>query len=83
MAETLRFSDIFEAAEPVGSPPACPAGFGGGINTPNAAIASKGDGTGAEVFIECLRVREGMEAAAAFLETRRYAGLRNATTELE
>jgi hypothetical protein len=32
---------------------------------------------------ECLTVREGMEKAAAFLETSRYAGLVGATTEWE
>jgi secreted PhoX family phosphatase len=30
---------------------------------------------------ECLKVREGMHKAAAFLETRRYAGILGATTE--
>lgn len=32
---------------------------------------------------ECLRVKDGMEKAAAFLETSRYAGIMNATTEWE
>lgn len=30
---------------------------------------------------ECIRVKEGMELAAAFLETRRYAAIKGATTE--
>ena len=30
---------------------------------------------------ECLRVKPGMEKAAAFLESRRYAAIKNATTE--
>ena len=32
---------------------------------------------------ECLKVRSGMEKAAAFLETSRYAGIVGATTEFE
>lgn len=32
---------------------------------------------------ECLKVRDGMEKAAAFLETSRYAGIEGATTEWE
>ena len=31
----------------------------------------------------CSQVKPGMEAAAAFLETRRYAGMLGATTEFE
>jgi secreted PhoX family phosphatase len=34
-----------------------------------------------EAGFECLRVKKGMEKAAAFLETRRYAAMMGATTE--
>jgi secreted PhoX family phosphatase len=34
-----------------------------------------------EAGFECLRVKKGMQKAAAFLETRRYAAMRGATTE--
>ena len=44
----------------------CPAGFTS-INTNSGH--------------ECLRVKPGMEKAAAFLETRRYAAIKGATTE--
>jgi secreted PhoX family phosphatase len=59
------FSDIFERVEP-NADGSCPAGF-----------TSIHPGTGHE----CLKVKEGMETAAAFLESRRYAALKGATTE--
>jgi len=60
------FADIFEAAAP-GEDGSCAEGFTS-INT------SAGH--------ECLKVKEGMEVAASRLETRRYAAIKGATTEL-
>lgn len=60
------FSDIFETADPLCGA-VCPAGF-------TAVNTSAGE--------ECLKLNDGMETAAAFLETRRYAALKGATTEL-
>ncbi|MCB9791324.1 MAG: DUF839 domain-containing protein [Alphaproteobacteria bacterium] len=62
---SLRFADLFEAAEPVDG--ACPEAFTS-INT------SWGH--------ECLQLRPGMEVLASRLETRRYAAMQGATTEL-
>ncbi|MBN2906187.1 MAG: DUF839 domain-containing protein [Rhodobacteraceae bacterium] len=60
------FSDIFDTATPA-EDGTCPAGFSS-INTTNGH--------------ECLAVKKGMEVAASRLETRRYAALMGATTEL-
>ncbi|WP_292662130.1 alkaline phosphatase PhoX [Nitratifractor sp.] len=59
------FNDIFETAKPQENGN-CPAGF-----------ASVNTRTGHE----CLKVKPGMDKAAAFLESRRYAALKGATTE--
>lgn len=64
--DELTFQDMFEAAEPSSSG-TCPTGFTS-INTTWGQ--------------ECLQVKPGMELAASRLETRRYAALKGATTEL-
>lgn len=63
----LQFSDIFDAAAP-NDDDTCPAGFSS-INTEDSGH-------------ECLRVKSGMEKIASRLETRRYAAMLGATTEL-
>ena len=60
------FSDIFESAK-ISANGSCPGGFGA-VNTNYGA--------------ECLKVKPGMDEAASRLETRRYASLKGATTEL-
>ncbi len=60
------FSDIFETAD-MGDDGSCPEGF-----TASAANEVK----------ECLKVKDGMELAASRLETRRYAAIKGATTEI-
>jgi len=60
------FSDIFDVAEPLCAD-MCPTGFTS-INTRTGH--------------ECLKVREGKELMASRLETRRYAAMKGATTEL-
>ena len=82
VASGLKFSDIFESAPPVGSPPACPPGFQGAA-TPSPFFRAADPATFAAYALECLRARPGMETAAAFLETRRWAGMRGATAEFE
>ncbi len=62
---STQFSDIFAAEEPAADG-SCPAEYTS-INTTAGH--------------ECLAVKAGMEQAAAFLETRRYAALLGATTE--
>lgn len=62
----IAFADIFEVADKATS------GF-----TPVYVYP----GTGGKPALEHLRVRPGMEKAAAFLESRRYAALRGATSE--
>lgn len=61
----VTFTDIFDAVAPTGT--TCP-------DTHTRVRA----GSTAD---ECLRVKPGMEKAAAFLETRRYAAILGATTE--
>ncbi|ANB33304.1 secreted PhoX family phosphatase [Rhodovulum sulfidophilum] len=60
------FLDIFEAADPAEGG-TCGEGFTS-INTTSGH--------------ECLKIRDGMELAASRLETRRYAAMMGATTEL-
>ncbi len=62
----IRFSDIFESADRPAE------GF-----RPVYAYA----GTGGKAVLEYLKLKPGMEQAAAFLETRRYAAYLGATTE--
>jgi len=75
LANTLKFSDIFETAPVVkntdGSYQAAPAGF-------KQIIARHSSGN-----VENLKLKAGMEKAAAFLETRRYSAYVGATTEFE
>jgi secreted PhoX family phosphatase len=61
------FADIFDSAAP-NSDFSCPEGY--------RSVNANGVGE------ECLALKPGMEQAAAFLETRRYAGYQGATTEL-
>lgn len=61
-----KFSDIFETAK-IGDDGHCADGF-----TASAANEVK----------ECLKVKDGMEFAASRLETRRYAAIKGATTEI-
>lgn len=62
----VTFADIFDSAAP--SSGSCPDGY--------TSINANGVGQ------ECLKLKTGMETAAAFLETRRYAAYKGATTEL-
>ncbi|RJS91526.1 PhoX family phosphatase [Salinisphaera sp. Q1T1-3] len=64
------FADLFDTAEPISmtDAPFCPSGY--------SAVNTNGYG------LECLHVRDGMARAASRLETRRYAAIRGATTEL-
>lgn len=61
----VKFSDIWDAVAPQDG--TCPIGY------TRIRAGSSAD--------ECLRLRPGMEKAAAFLETRRYAAYLGATTE--
>jgi secreted PhoX family phosphatase len=72
----IRFSDIFDAvskADYQANPAAYP-GY-------RPVYVYTGTGGTNSNKLEYLRVRPGMEKAAAFLETRRYAAYRGATTE--
>jgi secreted PhoX family phosphatase len=65
LADDNTFDSIFDAAAPVDG--ACADGY------TRVRTGSTAD--------ECIKLKEGMETAAAFLETRRYAALKGATTE--
>ncbi|GAA0352633.1 DUF839 domain-containing protein [Bowmanella denitrificans] len=62
----LKFADIFDTVDPVDG--ACAAGF--------TSVNQNGIGQ------ECLKLKDGMEKVASRLETRRYAAMMGATTEL-
>lgn len=64
---TTKFTDIFETADPADDN-SCPDGF--------TSINAGGNKQ------ECLMLKPGMEKAASRLETRRYAAMMGATTEL-
>lgn len=73
------FDQIFTTADPVidaegKDTGACPTGF--------TSINKGHDATEGGTYHECLQLKPGMETAAAFLETRRYAAMLGATTEL-
>ena len=62
----LKFTDIFDTEDGDTATGTCSTGF-------TSANTSSG--------FECLKVKDGMDKAAAFLETRRYAAIKGATTE--
>lgn len=62
----VTFADIFDAVAP-SETSSCPDGY--------ESVNANGVG------LECLALKAGKETAAAFLETRRYAGYIGATTE--
>jgi hypothetical protein len=64
--KVTQFSDIFETAD-MGDDGSCPEGF--------TASAANG-------VHECLKIKDGMDFAASHLETRRYAAIKGATTEI-
>lgn len=66
-ASGITFADVFDTETP-GSDGSCPDGY--------TSINANGVG------VECLSLKPGQEKAAAFLESRRYAGYLGATTEL-
>ncbi|MFO1066978.1 MAG: DUF839 domain-containing protein [Geminicoccaceae bacterium] len=70
----ITFADIFEmaTADDYKADPGKYAGF-----TPTYVYT----GTGSKTGLEYYRLKPGMEKAAAFLETRRYAAVLGATTE--
>lgn len=78
----LKFSDIFQLAEPTGSPPKCPSGFSP-TNHPSLIYQHTDKVTYATYHMECLKVKPGMRTAAAFFEPRRLASMLGATTEFE
>jgi uncharacterized protein len=65
LAKGVKFSDMFEVAE-FNADGSCPEGFAS---------------SNAEGRAECLKIKEGMEAVASRLETRRVASMKGATTE--
>jgi secreted PhoX family phosphatase len=78
----ISFSDIFESAdaEAYKADPGAYPGFHP-VYVYGGSAASSKPGSGVKPGTTYLRVRPGMEKAAAFLESRRYAALRGATTE--
>jgi uncharacterized protein len=74
IAKGIRFSDIWETA----STDAVKANPGGYSEFRPVHVYA---GTGGKTELSFLRLKHGMEQAAAFLETRRYAGYLGATTE--
>jgi len=75
LANSLKFSDIFDAQTATknssGSYDAAPAGY-------TQVMAGH-----SSLLVENLKLKAGMETAAAFLETRRYASFKGATSEFE
>ncbi|MBO1925064.1 PhoX family phosphatase [Thiomicrorhabdus sp. 6S3-12] len=71
LADTTTFDDIFYNGTFDSATETCPAVDG--VQTTRVRAGS--------TFDECLAVKPGMEKAAAFLETRRYAALSGATVE--
>lgn len=74
VASGIKFSDIFEVASKTAYQ-ANPAAF------PGFKPVYTYTGTGGTSTLEYLKLKKGMEKAAAFLETRRYAAYMGATTE--
>ncbi|MCB1764830.1 MAG: DUF839 domain-containing protein [Candidatus Competibacteraceae bacterium] len=73
------FDQIFTTADPVVDADgkdtgACPTGF--------TSVNHGHEATEGNTYHECLQLKSGMEKAATFLETRRYAAMMGVTTEL-
>jgi hypothetical protein len=69
----ITFSDMFQVKAGVTDRATCD-------SDPGYRLIKAGHNVG---LVECLKLNEGMEKAAAFLETRRYAAYVGATTEFE
>ncbi len=69
----LRFDDIFEATVPDN---------GGQCESGYTLVAKGHETTEGDTYVECLKLKAGMSAAASRLESRRYAAMLGATTEL-
>ncbi|KAF6262042.1 hypothetical protein COO60DRAFT_687772 [Scenedesmus sp. NREL 46B-D3] len=74
-----RFSSMFEVAT-VTDAGKCPEGFSP-ANTPFSNLKQTVKDN--SIYVECLKIKPGMETAAAFLESRRVAAIKGATTEWE
>jgi len=74
VADGVTFTQIWDVAAPAKDGPTCDAAAG---FRPIFAYA----GTGGDAALTCVKPKEGMQQAAAFLETRRYAAYLGATTE--
>jgi secreted PhoX family phosphatase len=76
-----KFDQIFDAVRPDSATLQCPPEYRY-ANTYGYRETMVG-GSGVERYVECLKVKEGQETAAAFLETQRYASIMGASTEFE
>ena len=82
MVETIQFTDMFEtsAVQGTGLAAFCLPGF--------TLVVTYGSGStlyqaAGGRFLECLKIKDGMQDTAAFFETRRTAAVLGATTEFE
>lgn len=77
-----RFADIFETLDPAAAKadPEKAKGYKP-VYIYRGSAAKSDPGAGVKQQVEYLKLRPGMEQAAAFLETRRYAAYLGATTE--
>lgn len=89
MVNTIQFTDMFETADVIGTgvTASCPAGFTllstvmSGAST--YQVPPPPGNTATYRFLECLKLKPGMQEVAAFFETRRVAGILGATMEFE
>ncbi len=73
----VTFADLFEASTPTSAP-------NGDATCPkkHTLVAKGHEQTAGATYAECLDLQKGMKKVASRLETRRYAALQGATTEL-
>lgn len=80
LSGNLKFSDMFEVAEPVGSPPKCPPGFSP-TNTASPIYKHTDKSTFASYAMECLKVTLGGVAPLQLTYADTHACGRHAALE--
>lgn len=87
MVNTIQFTDMFDTATVIGTgaTASCPVGYTlistVGSGTAPYQVPPPPGNTATYRFLECLKIKPGMQDVAAYFETRRVAGILGATME--
>ena len=89
MVNKIQFTDMFDTAAVIGTgaTASCPAGYTllstVGRGSADYQVPPPPGNSNTYRFLECVKIKPGMQDVAAFFETRRVAGILGATMEFE